>query len=358
VEFVFGDHRLDVDRRELWRGAEPIALEPQVFDLLVYLVRYRDRVVSKNDLLAAVWGGRIVSESTLTSRISAVRKAVGDSGEAQRLIRTMPRKGLRFVGPVREEEAPATPVGVPPTVQGPSERPINSVPRLSIVVLPSANLSSDPDQEYFADGITDDLTTDLSWISESFVIARSTAFTYKSKPIDVKQISRELGVRYALEGSVRRAGDHVRVNVQLIDAENGSHLWADRFDTVRADLAETQNEITGRLARTLNLELVKTVSRRIEQQNAVDPDARDLVMRGWAMRYQPISAATRQEALRAFERALEIDPRSIDARIGIASTLVANLMDGWSGSFQQVEARAEELLLEALERDADRPMAH
>ena len=125
-------------------------------------------------------------------------------------------------------------------------------PRLSIVVLPFANLSNDQEQEYFADGITDDLTTDLSRISGSFVIARNTAFTYKGKSVDVKQIGRELGVRYVLEGSVRRAGDQVRVNVQLIDAESGAHLWADRFDTDRADLAKAQDAITGRLARTLN----------------------------------------------------------------------------------------------------------
>jgi adenylate cyclase len=160
-------------------------------------------------------------------------------------------------------------------------RPDAVVPRLSIVVLPLANFSDDPEQEYFADGITDDLTTDLSRISGSFVIARNTAFTYKGKPVDVKEIGRELGVRYALEGSVRRTGEQVRVNVQLIDTESGAHIWADRFDTSRADLTEAQNEITGRLARMLNLELVADVGRRIERDSGADPDARDLVMRGW-----------------------------------------------------------------------------
>jgi adenylate cyclase len=150
-----------------------------------------------------------------------------------------------------------------------------TAPRLSIVVLPFTNLSSDPEQEYFADGITDDLTTDLSRISGSFVIARNTAFTYKGKSVDARQIGRELGVRYVLEGSVRRAGDQVRVNVQLISAESGAHLWADRFDTERANLAEAQDAITGRLARTLNLELVQAAARRIDQERAVDPDARD-----------------------------------------------------------------------------------
>ena len=203
-------------------------------------------------------------------------------------------------------------------------------------MLPFSNLSNDPDQEYFADGITDDLTTDLSRISGSFVIARTTAFTYKGKPIDAKQIGRELGVRYVLEGSVRRTGDQVRVNAQLIDAETGAHLWADRFDTNRANLAKAQSEITGRLAWTLNIALLSDASQRIEHENATDPDARDLVMRGWAWWYRPFSIANNQEALRAFERALQIDPRSTDAKIGIARVLVGNVSSLWSSTaFQQ-----------------------
>jgi TolB-like protein/tetratricopeptide (TPR) repeat protein len=241
--------------------------------------------------------------------------------------------------------------------QQPSATEAKSAPRLSIVVLPFSNLSNDPDQEYFADGITDDLTTDLSRISGSFVIARNTAFTYKGKPIDAKQVGRELSVRYVLEGSVRRAGDQVRVNAQLIDAETGAHLWADRFDTDRANLPRAQNEITSRLAGSLGVELVKDVSRRIEQDRSVDPDVRDWVMRGWALRYQRASKETRRDALQAFERALELDGRSIDARIGIAHILVLNLGDGMSASREQDETRADQLLGEALDLDPYRPIA-
>jgi adenylate cyclase len=238
------------------------------------------------------------------------------------------------------------------------ESPRRDAPRLSIVVLPFANLSNDPEQEYFADGITDDLTTDLSRISGSFVIARNTAFTYKGKSVDAKQVGRELGVRYVLEGSVRRTGDQVRVNVQLIDAETGAHLWADRFDTDRFNLTQAQDEITGRLAQSLNLELVEAVGRRIEQERAVDPDSRDLVMRGWAWYYRPMSLGTVQEAQRAFKRALQADRRSIDARIGIASVLLRNVAEGRSTSRQEDEVCAEQLLREALERDTNRPSAH
>src|SRR6516162_8084167 len=257
----------------------------------------------------------------------------------------------------------------PPTTAAPSSAPITSTreagkaavpstrPRLSIVVLPFANLSNDPEQEYFVDGITDDLTTDLSRLSGSFVIARNTAFTYKAKQVDAKQIGHELGVNYILEGSVRRVGDEVRVNVQLIDGEDGAHLWADRFDTERANLAEAQDEIAGRLARALKVELVADVGRRIDRDHAVDPDARDLVMRGRALLLKAGSVAAWQEAVAAFERALEIDPRSVDAQIGLATALGRSVADGWSNTVQQDLVRAEQLLLEAL-ADANSASAH
>ena len=256
---------------------------------------------------------------------------------------------------VASQQSSAAP---PPAAADPAKFQTASTARLSIVVLPFANLSNDPDQEYFADAVTDDLTTDLSRISDSFVIARNTAFTYKGKAVDVKQIGRELGVRYVLEGSVRRMGDDVQVNVQLIDSETGAHLWADRFDTDRRNLAEAQHEITGRLARTLHLELVSDAGRRIEHERARNPDARDLVMRGWSLWYRPFSMANREEAQRLFERALEIDPGSVDARIGVALILATNRGTALSRSVPQDQQRAETLLLEALERDANKSMAH
>jgi len=248
---------------------------------------------------------------------------------------------------------------------GPMTPPSTSIsqpavpPRMSIVVLPFMNLSDDTEQQYFADGITEDLTTDLSRVPGSFVIARNTAFTYKGQPVDVKKVSRELGVRYVLEGSVRRVGDQVRVNVQLVDGQSGAHLWADRFDTDRANLAQAQDEITGRLARTLNIELVEASVRRSEQERAADPDARDLVMRGWALSNRMASAATREEARRAFERALDIDPESVDARIGLGEVLISGEdMEGGSNSVHPNVTRAEQLLFEVLERDPKRSRAH
>jgi TolB-like protein/class 3 adenylate cyclase/Tfp pilus assembly protein PilF len=258
-------------------------------------------------------------------------------------------KGTPPGGPTRALVAPTAPLAVTET---------KPAPRLSVVVLPFNNLSNDPEQEYFADAITDDLTTDLSRISGSFVIARNTAFTYRGKSVDVKQIGRELGVRYVLEGSVRQMGEQVQVNVQLIDAESGAHLWADRFETDRVNLAQAQEEITGRLARTLRLELLGAAGRQIERESTADSDARDLVMRGWAWVYRPTSPANRQEARRAFEQALTIDSGSVDARVGLASVLSVNLVQGLSSTVQQDQARAEQLLLEALERDPNNARAH
>jgi adenylate cyclase len=259
--------------------------------------------------------------------------------------------------PVRSYAINAAAIASLPEVPSTAEvsKPINSLttPRLSIVVLPFANLSNDPEQEYFADGITDDLTTDLSRISGSFVIARNTAFTYKGKSVNVKQVGRELGVRYVLEGSVRRTVGQVRVNTQLIDAESGAHVWADRFDTDSENLAEAEDEIIYRLARTLNLQLIEDVGRRIEREQAANLDVHDLNMRGRALFNRPYSAATLQEAQQAYEQALEKDPESIDAKVGIASVLLTKIANAWSASAEQDMGRAEQLLVAALEHNAN-----
>jgi TolB-like protein len=245
VRFLFEDYVLDTERRELRRGPVLLSVEPQVFDLLLFLVKNRNRVVGKDDLLASVWGGRVVSESTLGSRINAVRRAIADTGEQQRLIRTIIGKGVRFVGKAQERQDTDQSAGPP------------RVPRLSMVVLPFANFSNDLELEYVADRVTDDLTTDLFRISGGFVIARNTAFTLKGKPVDVKKIGCELGIRYVIEGSVGRTGDLLGVNVQLSDAESGAQLWADRFDRNLATLSQAQSEITGRLARAINFKVVE-----------------------------------------------------------------------------------------------------
>jgi TolB-like protein/Flp pilus assembly protein TadD len=192
-----------------------------------------------------------------------------------------------------------------------------SPPRLSIVALPFANLSGDPEQEYFVDGVTESLTTDLSRINGAFVIARNTAFTFKGKAIDVKKLGRELNVRYVLEGSVQRGGNRLRVNVQLVDAETGNHLWAERFDKTVADLFDVQDEIVSRLANTLTSQLVEVEAQRAER--APHPDATDLYFQGWAFANKGITPEYMTKARSFFERALTLDPKNIEALVGMAS---------------------------------------
>jgi TolB-like protein/Tfp pilus assembly protein PilF len=235
--------------------------------------------------------------------------------------------------------------------------PASRVSRLSIVVLPFTNLSSEPEQEYFVDAITDDLTTDLSRIDGSFVISRNTAFTYKGKPVDVQQLGRDLRVHYVLEGSIRRLGGEVQINVQLIDAESGGHLWADRFDAELANVAKAQREITARLASTLRLQLLEAVDRRIDQDQRVNVDARDLVMRGWALYNRPVTPANREQAQQAFERALVIAPDAVDARVGLVAVVGENLAMNFSPDRERDITRADRLLEEVLERDPNHPRA-
>ena len=232
---------LDTERRELRRRAELVPLEPQVFDFLAYLVRNRGRVVSKDDLIHGVWGGRVVSDSALTTRLNAARKAVDDSGAAQRVIRTLARKGVRFVAEVTED-------GTLEAATAPPEPWLAFAGKPSIAVLPFANLSGDPEQEYFADGMAEEIITALSRIRWLFVIARNSSFTYKGQVIDVKRVGRELGARYLLEGAVRKAGGRLRITAQLIDAASGAHLWADRFDGSLEDVFELQDNVAAGVA--------------------------------------------------------------------------------------------------------------
>jgi TolB-like protein len=218
VQLAFGDYVLDGGRRELRRGSEQIALEPQVFDVLLHLVQNRDRVVTKTDLIAAVWDGRIVSDSTLTSRIYAARKAVGDSGEQQRFIRTFARKGFRFVSEVQETTGFLEPERRPPSALSP---PPETRGKPCVAVPPFVNLSDDPGQEYFSDGITEDIITALSKHRSLLTIARNAIFAFKGHDGDMHRIRPDLGANYIVQGSVRRIGQRVRITVQLVETEGG-----------------------------------------------------------------------------------------------------------------------------------------
>jgi TolB-like protein len=243
LRYLFEEYAFDTDRRELHRGAEVVSVAPQVFDLLDYLIRNRERVVSKDDLINAIWNGRSVSDAALTTRLNAARSALGDSGEEQRLIKTLPRKGFRFVGPVLEAQGPAGAATADIPIEPP--RPALTLPdKPSIAILPFTNLSSDPEQDYFADGMVEEIITALWHFRQLFVIARDSSFPYKGRAVDVKQVGRELGVRYVLEGSVRKATNRVRIMGQLVDASTGAHLWAERFDGDLSDIFALQDRMT------------------------------------------------------------------------------------------------------------------
>jgi TolB-like protein/class 3 adenylate cyclase len=245
---------------------------------------------------------------------------------------------------------------LPPSMALP-DKPISQpvvAPRLSIVVLPFSNLSKDPEQQYFADGITEDLTTDLSRIAGMFVISRSTAFTYQDKRVDAKQIGRELGVRYILEGGIRRSGNQIRVNAQLINAETDAHLWAERFNGDTSDLFALQDEITSRIAVTLNIELVTAEAARPTQS----PDALDYILRGRAVRTKPASREDYTEIISLFERALALDPRSVEAQSQLAAALAGRVLDQMTDTSAVDIARSERLVGQVLAASPRSSLAH
>ena len=350
MRYLFEEYAFDTDRRELHRGANVVSVTPQVFDLLDYLIRNRERVVSKDDLINAIWNGRVVSDAALTTRLNVARSAIGDCGEEQRLIKTLPRKGFRFVGTVREAQRAAG----PEVAEHPEElpKPALALPdKPSIAVLPFQNMSGDPDQDYFADGMVDEITTALSRFKSLFVIARNSSFTYKGKVVDIKQVGRELGVRYVLEGSVRKAAGKVRIIGQLIDATTGMHLWADRFEGDLSDIFALQDRMTESVVSAIAPKMFQTeIDSAVRRPNNLS--AYDLCLRAFPHLYSWTRGGS-AEALRLASRALEIDPR-----YGFAATLAGgchllNVGQGWAADPKSEIAEGLRLLRLALSIDGN-----
>jgi len=333
-------------------------VEPQVFDLLIYLVQNRDRVVSKNDLIDAVWGGRVVSDSTLTSRINAARRAIGDSGQQQKLIRTIARKGLRFVGDVRLQPSGAEPPSALPQGEiGDSLRTALPLPdRPAIAVLPFVNMSGEPEQEYFSDGISEDIITALSKLRWFFVIARNSSFTYKGKAVHLKQIGEELGVGYVVEGSVRKDGDRVRITAQLIDVATGSHIWAERYDRNIADVFAVQDEITEAIVGAIEPQLYAAENFRAQRKAPDSMDAWDLVMRGLS-HYWRLTRQDNMVAQALLEKATAIDPNYGQALGVLAASHTFGAHMGWADMAESV-LLAERAAVAAIRADSEDPWAH
>jgi len=349
LRYRFEEFAFDIDRRELHRGAEVVSITPQVFDLLEYLIRNRERVVSRDDLINAVWKGRIVSDAALTTRLNAVRAAIGDTGEEQRLIKTFPRKGFRFVGQVKEtrEVAGPDPGDAPESTLALPDKP-------SIAVLPFDNMSGDPEQEYFADGMVEEIITALSRFKSLFVIARNSSFTFKGRAVDIKEVGRRLGVRYVLEGSVRKASGKVRITGQLVDAVTGAHIWVDRFERDLTDIFVLQDEVTVAVVSAIHPKLLQTEIAEAARRRPKDLTAYDLYLRA-AQQYYPMTREGVAEAIRLARRALELDPR-----FGVVAALAGvchmnNVLFGYADDPDFEREEAIRLSRYALSVDDDDP---
>jgi adenylate cyclase len=329
--------------------ATPVALGSRATKLLSLLVDRQGELVSKDTLMEAVWPGRVVEEANLNVQVAKLRHVLDRDRKHGSCIQTIAGRGYCFVGAVSRREAEAQSAST--TTSQNRARPR---PRLSIVVLPFTSLSDDREQHYFADAITEDLTTDLSRIPGMFVISRNTAFTFRDRPVDAKQIGRELGVSYALEGSVRRSGNKMRVNAQLIYADTAAHLWAERFDGDTGDLFALQNEITSRIAVALNLEIIDAEAARSTE----NPDALDYILRGRAEGSKPPTRENYAARIVLYEQALALDPRSVEAQSLLAAVLTARAHDEIAEDPAADIARAERLAEQALATSPRSALAH
>jgi TolB-like protein len=330
----------------------PVAIGSRALDVLAILIERCGDLLSKGEIMAAAWPGTVVEDNNLAVQISALRRILDRGRKQGSCVQTIPGRGYRFVAPVtRVDDDARFAFRTTETASDGAER---SRPRLSIVVLPFANFSDDREHDYFADGITEDLTTDLSRIENMFVISRNTAFTYRNKSVDTKQIGRELGVRYVLEGSIRRSNRRVRINAQLIDAVTDAHLYTERFDRDAGDLFALQNEITSRLANALGAELIAVEAARPTD----NPDAHDFILRGRAATLKPTSRDSYAEMISLFERALALDSDSVEAQTRLASALANRALIGVTDSAAADIARAGGFVDRALAASPRYALAH
>jgi adenylate cyclase len=369
MRFQFEDFELDVSRRELRRSGSAVPVEPQVLDLLIYLIENRERVVSKTDLYDSIWKNRIVSESTLSSRVNAVRKALADSGDAQRIVRTVSRKGFRFVAEVRSvEQRPVTQsiAGVPSPSDGMSADgrggPASArhgvlVPpdKPSIAVLPFQNMSGDPAQEYFADGVVESITAGLSGIRDFFVIARNSAFVYKGRAAMAQDIGRQLGVAYLLEGSVQRDGARIRVTVQLVETAHGAHLWAEKFDGALDDIFDLQDRITALVAGALQPSIRLAEITRSRRKRPQELGAYDYTMRAMSHVWL-LEAEAAERGLGLLDQALQIDPDYPLALALAAWCWAQRSVYNWVDDIAAAQSRGLRLADRAASQSTDDPL--
>jgi TolB-like protein len=325
---------------------EEIFLRPKSFEVLRYLAENPGRLITKEELIEKVWSGASVTDDSLVQCIKDIREAIGD--HRRQTIKTLPRRGYLFAAPVTESTTAAV------SADGPMStiRPLPDKP--SIAVLPFTNISGDPEQEYFADGMVEDITTALSRSKSLFVIARNSSFTYKGKAVDIKQVGRELGVRYVLEGSVRKSGNRVRITGQLIDAATGNHLWADRFDSQLEEIFDLQDWVTTSVIGAISPKLEQAEIERSRRKPTESLQAYDYYFRALACHYQ-YTRESNIEALKFTQIANEFDPEFAASNALGAGSLMARKVFGWSVDAAQEAKEAQRLAGRALELDKDDP---
>ena len=331
--FEFAGMTFDAERGELTRRGQLRPLRPRTAEVLRCLLESPRALVTREQLLDRVWNGLVVTDNSLAQCVSEIRRELGDGDEA--IVRTVARKGYRLEADVAtiQAETNATP----------------RHPGISLIVLPLA--VGDADQEWFADALTEDLTTDLGRIPRAFVISRGTAATFRGKALDVRAIGRELGVRYVVEGSVRRRGEEVTVNLALSDATTAAQIWAERFEAPRGELPALQHSMAGSVAQSLYTEIYGAEARRVERIR--DPDAHELAMRAWYLWYRISTKESSDEARRLASVAVERDPRCVLGWHAIASTLILDLALRWTKDPAASLDAAEAALRRAREIDPE-----
>jgi TolB-like protein len=350
--YRFADYALDTDRRELRRGGVLCALEPQVFDLLAYLLRNRDRVVSRDDVLETVWHGRNVSEATLTTRVNAARRVIGDNGREQRLIRTIRNRGFRFVATVEEEKAR----GSRGSQVFDDDRKLTPIDRPRIAVLPFANISGDRRQEPFADGMTEELITALSKTSWLYVASRASSFALKGRAIGTRQIARRLAVRYVLGGSIRACAGRARIAVKLADGLLDHHIWAEQYDCDITDTFAVQQKICDKVMAAVEPQLYLAERLRAERTTPKNLNAWECIVRALAL----MNTCERENATQAhdlLQKAISLEAESGQAHslLSIRTTFHAHM--GWSNR-QHAAPRALSLARKAISLNPYEPWAH
>jgi adenylate cyclase len=356
--FQFEGYTLDVARHSLRTADREVAVRRKSFELLRYLVENPDRLVTKEELLKAIWPNVVVADESLARCVGEVRQAIGDT--KQTIIATVPRCGYRFTAPVLRVSTNVA-SGTPSRQGGGGRKEDSTIcdDRPFVAVMPFANLSGDPQQDYFSDGITEDITTELSRFSELLVIARNSAFQYKGKAVDIRQAAQELGARYVLEGSVRRSGAHVRIGAQLIDAVTGAHRWAERYDRQLRDVFAVQDEVARAIVSILAAHVNRAETERALLKPPAAWEAYEYYLRGAEAFWSGRTKASLYDARRLLEQSLAIDPDYARAAAALSDTHVGAYVEPYDGDYLSPAAldRALELAETAVRLDARLPQA-